>query len=59
MLTLVDMIWRAFWLARRTARSILMPELNRIPWMFETRTSAPKGTKEAAAPGTAAPTKDA
>jgi hypothetical protein len=49
-LTLVDMIWRAFRLARRTDRSILMPELNRILWMFETRSSTPKGTKEATAP---------
>ncbi|MEP7126851.1 MAG: hypothetical protein ABJE95_38325 [Byssovorax sp.] len=47
-LTLVDMIWRAFRLARRTDRSILMPELNRILWMFETRSSTPKGTKDVA-----------
>lgn len=46
-LTLIDMIWRAFRLARRSDRSILMPELNRITWMFETRTSTGKGTKEA------------
>ena len=45
-LTLIDMIWRAFRLARRTDRSILMPELNRIAWMFESRTSAGKGAKE-------------
>jgi hypothetical protein len=49
-LILVDMIWRAFRLARRTDRSILMPELSRILWMFETRSSTPKGTKEAAPP---------
>jgi hypothetical protein len=57
-LTLVDMIWRAFRLARRTDRSILMPELNRILWMFETRTSAPKGTKEAAPPAGEDPKKN-
>jgi hypothetical protein len=49
-LSLVDMIWRAFRLARRSDRSILMPELNRIAWMFESRTSAGKGTKEAPPP---------
>jgi hypothetical protein len=49
-LSLVDMIWSAFRLARRADRSILMPELNRILWMFETRASAPKATKEAAPP---------
>lgn len=48
-LTLIDMIWRAFRLARRTDRSILMPELNRIAWMFESRTSAGKGAKEVTA----------
>lgn len=45
-LSLLDMIWRAFRLARRSDRSILMPELNRIAWMFETRSSAGKGSKE-------------
>jgi hypothetical protein len=49
-LSLIDMIWSAFRLARRADRSILMPELNRILWMFETRASAPKGAKEAAPP---------
>lgn len=44
-LTLIDMIWRAFRLARRTDRSILMPELNRIAWMFENRSGAGKGAK--------------
>lgn len=56
-LTLVDMVWRAFRLARRTDRSILMPELNRILWMFETRSSTPKGTKETAPPGGGEPGK--
>ena len=45
-LTLIDMIWRAFRLARRSDRSILMPELNRIAWMFETRTNTGKCPKE-------------
>ncbi len=49
-LSLIDMVWSAFRLARRADRSMLMPELNRILWMFETRASAPKGTKEAAPP---------
>jgi hypothetical protein len=49
-LTLIDMIWRAFRLARRTDRSILMPELNRIAWMFESRNGSAKGAK-AATPG--------
>ena len=49
-LSLIDMIWSAFRLARRADRSILMPELNRILWMFEIRASAPKGAKEAAPP---------
>ena len=46
-LTLVDMIWRAFRIARRTDRSILMPELNRIAWMFESRGGPTKGAKAA------------
>lgn len=45
-LSLIDMIWRAFRLARRTDRSILMPELNRIAWMFESRTNTGKSAKE-------------
>lgn len=41
-LLLVDHVLRAFRLARRSDRSILLPELNRIAWMFETRSPTPK-----------------
>ena len=57
-LTLIDMIWRAFRVARRTDRSILIPELNRILWRFETRTGAPKAAKEAAPPASEDPKKN-
>ena len=41
-LLLIDHVLRAFRLARRSDRSILLPELNRIAWMFETRNPTPK-----------------
>ncbi len=48
-LVLVDVVYRAFRLARRGDRSILLPELNRIASLFDTR-SSDGGAKETAAP---------
>jgi hypothetical protein len=44
-LTLIEKGMRAFRAARRADPSILVPKLNRIAWMFETRRSGPKATK--------------
>jgi hypothetical protein len=41
---------RAFRTAHRADKSILVPELNRIAWLFETRSSARKPAKATPAP---------
>ncbi len=45
-LVLVEMIHRAFRLARRSDKSILMPELNRLASLFDTGASAPVAKEE-------------
>jgi hypothetical protein len=44
-LTLIEKGMRAFRAARRADPSILVPRLNKIAWMFETRRSSPKAPK--------------
>lgn len=44
-LLLIDHTLRAFRTAHRADRSILVPELNRIAWLFETRSNARRSSK--------------
>jgi hypothetical protein len=54
-LLLIEQTLRAFRTAHRADRSILVPELNRIAWLFETRSTSRKSSKAAAQPAPAAP----
>jgi hypothetical protein len=49
-LLLIEQTLRAFRTAHRADKSILVPELNRIAWLFETRTSLRKAAKAPAPP---------